>query len=443
MKTTLRLCFLVALSSGLVAIFIYITGVSRSQVESRFVVTEGDLSALRSLQSGFRQCVKANGLGLQAETGSDYCRVTLRFPSDTVRKWKDPKTGELEGLSFDFDLCEAVAAWEQVRNSTTILTKEFIDSLPNGWKEYAWRRINKGNLLNQCENKTLCMEKLALVLPETPPYVPRQFGRCAVIGNSGDLLKTNFGAEIDGYDAVFRENGAPIQNYTQYVGRKCTFRLLNRGSAKALDKVADLDDTGKEVLIIKTTIHDIMNKMIREVPISNPVYLMLGASFGSAAKGTGLKALEFALSICDSVDMYGFTVDPGYKEWTRYFSESRQGHTPLHGRAYYQMMECLGLIKIHSPMRTDLNRKVNWLPSQTTLNAARMASEKLLRRVGAGISDPLSACSIIKKRGKAKTPSMPGFRDAATKHQKYVRRATLYPLEHSPGHGMLCVIPEV
>lgn len=54
---------------------------------------------------------------------------------------------------------------------------------------------------------------------------------------------------------------------------------------------------------------------MQEVPIKNPVYLMLGASFGSAAKGTGLKALEFALSMCDSVDMYGFTVDPGYKEW--------------------------------------------------------------------------------------------------------------------------------
>lgn len=55
------------------------------------------------------------------------------------------------------------------------------------------------------------MEKLSLVLPETPPFVPRQFGRCAVIGNSGDLLKTKFGEEIDGYDAVVRENGAPIQ----------------------------------------------------------------------------------------------------------------------------------------------------------------------------------------------------------------------------------------
>lgn len=27
---------------------------------------------------------------------------------------KDIKTGELEGLSYEFDLCEAVATWEQV-----------------------------------------------------------------------------------------------------------------------------------------------------------------------------------------------------------------------------------------------------------------------------------------------------------------------------------------
>lgn len=31
-----------------------------------------------------------------------------------------------------------------------------------------------------------------------------------------------------------------LQNYTEYVGTKSTFRLLNRGSAKALDKVAEL-----------------------------------------------------------------------------------------------------------------------------------------------------------------------------------------------------------
>ncbi|XP_059444076.1 sialyltransferase-like protein 2 [Corylus avellana] len=435
----LRLILLLSLTSGFAAIAVYITGFST--LYDKYQPSDEDFEALQSLQSDFQKCVSENGLGLQAAVGKDYCEVTIKFPSDTVPKWKDPKTGELEGLSFDFNLCEAVATWEQVRNSTTILTKEFINALPNGWGEYAWRRINKGILLNRCENKTLCMEKLSLVLPDMPPYFPRQFGQCAVIGNSGDLLKTRFGKEIDGYDAVIRENGAPIQNYSDYVGKKSTFRLLNRGSAKALDKVVELDETRKEALIIKTTIHDIMNKMILEIPINNPVYLMLGASFGSAAKGTGLKALEFALSICESVDMYGFTVDPGYKEWTRYFSEARQGHTPLHGRAYYQMMECLGLIKIHSPMRADPNRVVKWVPSPGTIRAARIASEKLLTRVGAGSRDPLAACSIIKDRVKRKPIALSNFRKAAVDHQKFVKGTTMYPLEHSPGHGALCTVP--
>lgn len=435
----LQLGLLLALASGLAAILIYITGVSN--LYKYQALDEEDLEALQSLQTHFHKCVSANGLGLQAVSGKDSCQVTITFPSDTVPKWKDPKTGELEGLSFDFNLCEAVATWEQVRNSTTILTKEFIDALPNGWEDYAWRRINKGVLLNRCKNKTLCMEKLSLVLPETPPYHPRQFGRCAVIGNSGDLLKTKFGKEIDGYDVVIRENGAPIQNYSDYVGKKSTFRLLNRGSAKALDKVVELDETRKEVLIVKTTIHDIMNKMIREIPIKNPVYLMLGASFGSAAKGTGLKALEFALSLCESVDMYGFTVDPGYKEWTRYFSESRQGHTPLHGRAYYQMMECLGLIKIHSPMRADPNRVVKWVPSRGTIRAARIASEKLLERVGAGSGDPLASCSIISKQVERKPIVLSNLRKVASDHQQYVKGTTMYPLEHSLGHGVLCTVP--
>lgn len=431
----LQFAFLLALASGFAAILIYITGFSNLYYNR---ISDEDFEALESLQNDFRKCVSANGLGLEAVSGEDYCQVKINFPKDTVPKWRDPNTGELESLSFDFNLCEAVAAWEWVRNSTTILTKEYIDALPNGWEEYAWRRINKGVLLNRCQNKTLCMEKLSLVLPETPLYSPRQFGRCAVIGNSGDLLKTRFGKEIDGYDVVIRENGAPIQNYTDYVGKKSTFRLLNRGSAKALDKVVELDETRKEVLIVKTTIHDIMSKMIQEIPIKNPVYLMLGAAFGSAAKGTGLKALEFALSICDSVDMYGFTVDPGYKEWTRYFSESRKGHTPLHGRAYYQMMECLGLVKIHSPMRANPNRVVKWVPSRDKIRAARAASEKLLGMVGAGSSNPLDTCSLIKKRVKPALIS--SLRKAAIDHKKFVKDTTMYPLDHNPGHGQLCMV---
>ncbi|PKI52490.1 hypothetical protein CRG98_027062, partial [Punica granatum] len=62
----------------------------------------------------------------------------------------------------------------------------------------------------KCYNLTLCEEHLNLLLPAKPPFHPRQFRTCAVVGNSGDLLKTEFGKEIDSHDAVFRDNEAPV-----------------------------------------------------------------------------------------------------------------------------------------------------------------------------------------------------------------------------------------
>ncbi|PHU26025.1 hypothetical protein BC332_04357 [Capsicum chinense] len=289
--------------------------------------------------SGTRQ--SANGLGLQAASGRDYCDVIMKFPSETVPKWKDPKTGELEGLSYELNLCEAVATWEQVSKCRPSLTAT----------HYVDCRLL---LMNRCENRTLCMEKLSLVLPERPALFPRQYGRCAVIGNSGDLLKTKFGDEIDSYEAVFRENGAPIQQQ---------------------------------------------------------------------------KALEFALSICDTVDMYGFKVDLGYKEWTRYFFR-------VSARSYTSSRK---IILSNDGMPRD--RVVKWLPSRSTITAARIASEKLLRRVGAGSNNLLATCSIIKKQQKGNDVDISNLRKAAVEHHKCVKGTTMIPLEHNPGHGQLCTVP--
>lgn len=56
--------------------------------------------------------------------------------------------------------------------------------------------------------------------------------------------------------------------------------------------------------------------------IPNPVYLFQGIVLRRGAKGTGMKSIELALSMCDIVDIYGFTVDPGYTEWlVQTFSE--------------------------------------------------------------------------------------------------------------------------
>jgi len=63
------------------------------------------------------------------------------------------------------------------------------------------------------------------------------------------------------------------------------------------------------------------------------------------------------------------------------------------------------------------------------------------RRVGAGSGDPLAACSIIKERVERKPIALSNLRKAAANHQKFVKGTTMYPLEHSLGHGALCTVP--
>ncbi|MBA0548010.1 hypothetical protein Golob_019134, partial [Gossypium lobatum] len=222
---------------------------------------------------------------------------------------------------------------------------------------------------NNCKNKDLCVEKLSLVLPDRPPYVPREFDRCAVAGNSGDHLKTRFGKEIDSYE-----------NYNEYVGKKSTIRLLNRESARGLDKVVELD--GNDIFFLKillfTSYAFIILKHDKYMDFTATRKELLNPFFW----------YEFALSVCDSVDVYGFTVDPGCEEWTRHSSESRKGHTPLDGRAYYQMMDIFdkfvpdfveSLSKSILQCQTIQNPVVKWVPSRSTITAAESASLKFLR----------------------------------------------------------------
>lgn len=55
------------------------------------------------------------------------------------------------------------------------------------------------------------MGNLALVFPDIAPYIPHRYEHCVVIGNSGELLKTKFGKEIENFDVVIQGNGAPTK----------------------------------------------------------------------------------------------------------------------------------------------------------------------------------------------------------------------------------------
>ncbi|XP_075520233.1 sialyltransferase-like protein 1 [Primulina tabacum] len=333
------------------------------------------IKSLSDFQSTVQQCVASRGLGLTAHI-IDHCNLILKFPEGTNSTWYNEQFKIFEPLEYKYDVCEAILLWEQYRNMTTVLTREYLDARPDGWLDYAPKRIAQLGA-DKCYNRTLCEEHLNVLLPATPPFHPRQFETCAVVGNSGDLLKTEFGQEIDSHDAVIRDNEAPVnEKYAKFVGLKRDFRLVVRGAARNMIPI--LKGSDDEVLIIKSLTHRDFNTMIKTLP--NPVYLFQGIVLRRGAKGTGMKSIELALSMCDIVDIYGFTVDPGYTEWTRYFSTPRKGHNPLQGRAYYQLLECLGIIRIHSPMRAE--RKMDWsdIPSRETIRRAHSAAVCLKKK---------------------------------------------------------------
>ncbi|XP_062105330.1 sialyltransferase-like protein 1 [Humulus lupulus] len=440
--------------------FSLFTGAPSNSSQNKFqkldLKTLQHVRILEEFQSNVQQCVANRGLGLTAHI-IDHCNLVLKFPQGTNSTWYNEQFKVFEPLEYKYNICETLLLWEQYRNMTTVLTREYLDVRPDGWEDYAAKRIAQLGA-DKCYNRTLCEEHLNLILPAKPPFHPRQFRTCAVVGNSGDLLKTEFGEEIDGHDVVIRDNEAPVnKKYAKYVGLKRDFRLVVRGAARNMVTILNGSDT--EVLIIKSVIHRDFNTMIKKIP--NPVYLFQGIVLRRGAKGTGMKSIELALSMCDIVDIYGFTVDPGYTEWTRYFSTPRKGHNPLQGRAYYQLLECLGVIRIHSPMRS--NRKQDWadVPTREMISRAHAAALFLKRgetgdlgqfgscKVWGNVSPesdgPVSGSpdmsSVRKSSNYSKWEVMPfeSLRKAAQEHYHQMEGVSLYKMDGNKLDDLVCV----
>ncbi|XP_065096643.1 CMP-N-acetylneuraminate-poly-alpha-2,8-sialyltransferase [Paramisgurnus dabryanus] len=65
------------------------------------------------------------------------------------------------------------------------------------------------------------------LLPEVSPLKNKKFKTCAVVGNSGILLKSRCGKEIDNHDFVIRCNLAPLEEFSVDVGLKSDFTTMN------------------------------------------------------------------------------------------------------------------------------------------------------------------------------------------------------------------------
>ncbi|KAM3966552.1 beta-galactoside-a-2,6-sialyltransferase [Aphomia sociella] len=64
-------------------------------------------------------------------------------------------------------------------------------------------------------------------IPRFPLGHNRTYNTCAVVTSAGALLGSRLGEFIDSHDMVLRFNNAPTVNFTDDVGTKTTFRILN------------------------------------------------------------------------------------------------------------------------------------------------------------------------------------------------------------------------
>ncbi|XP_072936076.1 beta-galactoside alpha-2,6-sialyltransferase 2 [Epargyreus clarus] len=69
--------------------------------------------------------------------------------------------------------------------------------------------------------------RLGFKIPKFPLQQKQAFDTCAVVTSAGALLGSRLGEFIDSHDMVLRFNNAPTENYTDDIGSKTTFRILN------------------------------------------------------------------------------------------------------------------------------------------------------------------------------------------------------------------------
>ncbi|XP_030855727.1 ST8 alpha-N-acetyl-neuraminide alpha-2,8-sialyltransferase 7 isoform X1 [Strongylocentrotus purpuratus] len=208
---------------------------------------------------------------------------------------------------------------------------------------------------------TLIPPGLRKLLPTKQLFSNQYFKTCSVVGNSGILINSSCGAEIDAADFAFRCNFATVKGYEKDVGTKTdviTFNpsILDRFYGR-LKKDTDkksfeerLVSYGKYVLwipifsthYVSRTVHEILEyfnlnfKRFTNVQLAFPGNILPDISDYWLTQGideerisTGLLMFNIAATICEEIHMYGFYPFPQFQETSipYHYDDSRRNKT--------------------------------------------------------------------------------------------------------------------
>mmetsp|Transcript_17378 Transcript_17378/g.40541 ORF Transcript_17378/g.40541 Transcript_17378/m.40541 type:complete len:340 (-) Transcript_17378:36-1055(-) len=174
-----------------------------------------------------------------------------------------------------------------------------------------------------------------------PPERPRL--TCAVVSNSGALLKHKHGAEIDAADVVFRFTDGPSGGeFEEIVGARDDFRFVSYGVMESLmrqvyESGTPLNSSAVYVLqlsFLQPFQEDFFKTMLRQLVGDQRMHpdihmMMAGAAshhfaqqlmagfYGEAGwrkLTTGFLSVLITMAVCDEVRAYGFPETPASKD---------------------------------------------------------------------------------------------------------------------------------
>ncbi|KAL7596538.1 hypothetical protein Lser_V15G28798 [Lactuca serriola] len=215
----------------------------------------------------------------------------------------------------------------------------------------------------------------------------RKYRTCAVVGNSGILLKRNLGGEIDSHEFVIRLNNARIGGYERFVGSKTSLSFMNsnilhlcsrRGGCFCHpygEKVpimmymsqpvhfldyALCNSSHKSPLIITDPKLDVLCARIIKYysikrylkQIGKPLETWSSVHGGSEFHySSGMQAIMLALGICDKVSIYGFGKSDSAKH---HYHTNQKKELSLHDyEAEYDLYEDLVNNPVAIPFVSD------------------------------------------------------------------------------------------
>ncbi|XP_066283494.1 CMP-N-acetylneuraminate-poly-alpha-2,8-sialyltransferase-like [Branchiostoma lanceolatum] len=180
-------------------------------------------------------------------------------------------------------------------------------------------------------NKVTVTKAIMKLIPNESPLKNRHFNTCAVVGNSGVVLNSTCGQEIDSMDFVIRCNLPQIEGYEKDVGSKANFTTMNpsvvpqnfgRDYNRLLGR---LKQVGDQILYVPALTSPngerdvrVISQIVlqRKLPvktafppagINNLVKsIWTDAGFDILRPSTGVHMYTLAATICDQIHLYGF-----------------------------------------------------------------------------------------------------------------------------------------